>query len=144
MDWGCFKPNRPRTDGTEKQKPIKYEHPPRVATCVFCLSVLVSVWRLVDLRYGLSLPPQAAESAPPDPSQFWRWVCHHKRPLIICEGAKKAAALLSYGYVSVGLPGIFGGVRSRRDESGRVEERHLIPELQYFAEQRLPFHICFD
>ena len=144
MTWGCFKPNRPRTDSTEKLKPIKYEYPPRVATRVFCLSVPVAVWRLVAIRYGLPLPVQASDSAQPDPSQFWRWVCHHQLPLILCEGAKKAASLLSHGYVAVGLPGIFGGVRSHRDEAGRVGQRFLIPELQYFAAQGMPFDICFD
>jgi hypothetical protein len=36
--WGCFKPNSPRID-LEKRKPIKYEHPPKVATEIFFLKV---------------------------------------------------------------------------------------------------------
>lgn len=30
--WGCFKPDKPRRNNHETKKPIKYEHPPRVAT----------------------------------------------------------------------------------------------------------------
>ena len=141
MEWGCFKPDNPRSDHSERAKIIKYEHPPKLPTRVFCLRVPASVWRFVAVRYGVSLPNGLDCH---DPSQFWRWVSAHRLPIILCEGAKKAAALLSHGYVAIGLPGIFAGVRTVRDESGQVLERHLIPELQPFVDQGLSFTICFD
>jgi len=50
MDWGCFKPNQPRT--TKEGKLIKYEHPPKTETRLFCLFVPYSVGLEVAKRYG--------------------------------------------------------------------------------------------
>jgi hypothetical protein len=42
MEWGCFKPRRPRLD-FEKRKVIKYEHPAKIETRAFFLRVS---WRI--------------------------------------------------------------------------------------------------
>src|SRR5579883_214840 len=144
MLWGCFKPDAPRWDSADplQSKRIKYEHPPKTATRLFCLRVPLHLWQLIAHRHGLWLPPAID---PTDYRQFWRWVCQHRLPVILCEGAKKAAALLSYGYVAVGLPGIFGGCRTSRDTTGQVIERYLIPELQTLCALGVTtFVLCFD
>jgi hypothetical protein len=69
---------------------------------------------------------------------FWRWVSNNNIPVIITEGAKKAASLLSLGYAAIGLPGIFGG--HRKDPfDGR---RRLIAELDWLKNREII--ICFD
>ncbi|MEO0804517.1 MAG: plasmid replication protein, CyRepA1 family, partial [Cyanobacteria bacterium J06642_2] len=64
----------------------------------------------------------------------------HNLPIVICEGAKKAASLLSAGYVAIALPGVWNG---RRKGSDLTPER-LIPDLNHFATKRRKIYFCFD
>jgi Domain of unknown function (DUF3854) len=73
---------------------------------------------------------------------FWQWIIETNIAITIVEGAKKAAALLSAGYVAIGLPGIFGGYRSKID--GVDAPQYLIPQLKVFTQQEREFSICFD
>ena len=143
MSWGCFKPDLPRWDSTDPAhtKVIKYEHPPRLPTRLFYLRIPLHLWQAIAQRYSLWLPSVVD---PHDYSQFWRWVCQYRLPIILCEGAKKAAALLSHGYIAIALPGIFGGARTLRDADGRVAERFLIPELQWLCATGVSLVLCFD
>lgn len=78
--WGCFKPNKPCTD-SKKNKPIKYEHPPNVATEVFALKVPQHVWEKIAERCGIPIG---------EATNFWQWVIDNPSvPLIPTEGAKK-------------------------------------------------------
>jgi hypothetical protein len=43
--------------------------------------------------------------------EFWEWVKTTNCPVILTEGEKKAAALISRGYAAIGLPGICTGYR---------------------------------
>jgi len=65
------------------------------------------------------------------------WLINHPEvPIIICEGAKKAACLLSLGYAAVALPGIFNGYRK--------ETQSLIEDLQALATPSRQVSIAFD
>lgn len=64
--------------------------------------------------------------------------------LIICEGAKKAATLLSQGYAAIAIPGITSGYRVVKDDFGKVTRRQLIPDLGIFTLKKRTFYICFD
>ncbi|MEC4988852.1 MAG: plasmid replication protein, CyRepA1 family, partial [Oscillatoria sp. PMC 1068.18] len=78
---------------------------------------------------------------------FWHWVIKHPQiPITITEGAKKAAALLSNGYCAIGLPGIYGGYRTPKDEFGKKiwGASYLIPQLEVFATNSRPFYFAFD
>ncbi|MFM6530155.1 MAG: DUF3854 domain-containing protein, partial [Dolichospermum sp.] len=99
MQWGCFKADNPRLD-PKKNKPIKYEHPPGMATRAFFLRVPRRIWQMMSDKYGVPIG---------DYTEFWEWVLNHDIPISITEGAKKAAALLSVGIVAIGLPGINNG-----------------------------------
>lgn len=141
QSWGCFKPDRPRWTGSgDAKKRLKYEHPPKVATEVFALRVPESLWEKVAKRYKLALPDDHR------PEQFWPWVVAHPQiPIIITEGAKKAAALLSAGYAAIGLPGIFNGYRQRRDDEGKtIGLPTLIPALQAFGQAKRSVYFAFD
>ncbi|MCC5662000.1 DUF3854 domain-containing protein, partial [Nostoc sp. XA010] len=139
--WGCLKPNTPRIDGDSKA--IKYEHPPKVDTEIFALRVPVRIWQLISRRYDVALP-ENYQSLPY--GDFWRWVRENTQiPVIVCEGAKKAAAILSCGYVAIGLPGVWGGRRQPKDEYGENSGApYLIPQLTAFAQPGRRIYFCFD
>ncbi|BAY96071.1 MULTISPECIES: plasmid replication protein, CyRepA1 family [unclassified Tolypothrix] len=139
MQWGCMKPDRPRRDPNKVHKVIKYEHPLRVPTRAFFLAVPDYIWASVAARYEKSISDEDKANG------FWHWVWKYNIPIVICEGAKKAGALLTLGYAAIALPGVNGGYRSPKDEFGQfIGEKHLIPELQHFATLGRVFTICFD
>ncbi|WP_414589347.1 plasmid replication protein, CyRepA1 family [Scytonema sp. PCC 10023] len=140
--WGCFKPNNPKFD-EQKGKHRKYEHPEKVATEIFALKIPHRLWQLVARRYNVALP-DGYENLPH--SAFWKWVLDHPQiPIILCEGAKKAAAILSCGYVAVALPGVWNGLRQPKDEDGNPDGMaSLIPQLQVFAQPGRRVYFCFD
>lgn len=140
--WGCFKPNNPRID-EGKGKPIKYEHPPKVDTELFALRVPGRIWELISRRYDVELP-ENYQSLPY--CEFWRWVRDNTQiPVIICEGAKKAAAILSCGYVAIALPGVRNGYRQPKNEYGEIiGAPYLIPQLAALAQQDRRIYFCFD
>ncbi|MBG1261060.1 plasmid replication protein, CyRepA1 family [Nostoc commune] len=140
--WGGLKPNTPRT-GQDSSKTIKYEHPPKVDTEIFALRIPARIWELISRRYDVALPENYQTLPYGD---FWRWVRENTQiPVIICEGAKKAAAILSCGYVAIGLPGIWGGRRQPKDEYGENNgEAYLIPQLAVFAQPGRRIYFCYD
>ena len=102
MSWGRYKPDNPRIIGS-KNKPIKYESPTKVANRVTYFDIPQHIWDKVAQRYGIKryLSPLAQRlTATPKPLCFWEWVQKHPEiPIILTEGEKKAACLLSMGFV---------------------------------------------
>ncbi len=141
MEWGCFKPNLPRLN--QKGKSVKYEHPPGTPTRVFCLRVTLQIWEKVAQRYNFPIP-ETDITCNGEASGFWQWIMESDIPIIICEGVKKAAALLSLGYVAIAIPGITSGYRVAKDGFGKVMSRQLIPDLAAFTITKRTFYICFD
>ena len=141
MEWGCFKPNQPRIN--QKGKSIKYEHPPCTPTRIFCLRVPLQVWEQVAQRYNVKLP-EIAIAEDGAAIGFWKWVMEHNIPVIICEGVKKAATLLTSGYAAIAVPGITSGYRVIKDKFGKVIRRQLIPDLTAFSITKRTIYICFD
>jgi hypothetical protein len=142
MEWGCFKPNQPRLN--QNSKSIKYEHPPSTPTRVFCLRVTLRIWQQVAKRYNLAIPEDINIADNGEAIGFWQWVMERNIPIIICEGVKKAAALLTQGYAAIAIPGITSGYRVVKDEFGKVTSRQLIPDLAAFAITKRTCYICFD
>ncbi|MBW4644081.1 MAG: DUF3854 domain-containing protein [Goleter apudmare HA4340-LM2] len=142
MEWGCFKPNQPRQNHNGKS--IKYEHPPSTPTRVFCLRVPLHIWQQVAQRYNLAMPNNISIAPNGEAMGFWSWVMTQNIPVVICEGVKKAAALLTQGYAAIGIPGITSGYRVVKDEFGKITRRQLIPDLAIFAIGQRNFYICFD
>lgn len=139
MMWGCFKPNKPRRDWEKIHKYIKYEHPYKNETRVFCLAVPYRIWEFISNRYNVPITADDLDLG------FWHWVFKNKVPITICEGAKKAGALLTIGEIAIGLPGVNGGYRTIKDEFGEpTNQRYLIPDIQHFATSGRSFKICFD
>ena len=139
-NWGPFKPDDPLID-TNKGKARKYEHPAGCETLSILLDVDRVTWEAIASRHRVPLSPlmlrlRDRHTHP----HFWEWVWTYNLPIIICEGAKKAAALLSAGYVAIALPGVWNGRKKR--QGNRPE--HLIPDLQHFATADRTFFFCFD
>ncbi|BAU64039.1 hypothetical protein STA3757_14080 [Stanieria sp. NIES-3757] len=142
--WGCFKPAQPR-QSINQDKPIKYEHPPKTATGLFALKVPVRIWEKIAHRYRINIIASDLDRTRSDLG-FWQWLIEHPEiPLCITEGAKKAGALLSAGYVAVGLPGINNGYRTPKDETGkRIGKSYLIAQLQELVKQQREVYFVFD
>lgn len=152
MEWGCFKPNSPRNDSKKVNKVIKYEHPPLEPTRVFLLYVPDAIWEKVSERCGIAI----SEEDKQNPKGFWYWVWKNNVPITLCEGAKKAGALLTAGYAAISLPGVNGGYRNPKNEEGRSGKGFgsgfsskgvkpfLIPDLEFFCTPGREFYICFD
>ena len=71
---------------------------------------------------------------------FWEWIKQHPEiPIILCEGEKKAACLLSLGFVAIALPGIWKGRVGKQDFSERLH-----PDLVPMAQAGRKFIILFD
>ncbi len=146
-EWGCFKPNQPRIN--HNGKPIKYEHPPKSDTSIFALRVPAHIWDRIAARYGIKRyhsPLTLRLQDRKQPVSFWEWILAHPEiPLVVTEGAKKAGAILTAGYVAIALPGIFNGYRQPKDEWGRVNALpRLIPQLEILARGGRDIYLAFD
>ena len=141
MEWGRFKPTYPRID--EKGRFVKYESPPKTANRVTYFDVPDCIWDKVAKRYGIKRYNSPLALRLRDllrPLNFWEWVLAHPEiPIILCEGEKKAAALLSLGFVAIALPGIWNGRVGKKD----FDER-LHPDLMPLAQLGRKFLILFD
>ncbi|MEM6751528.1 MAG: DUF3854 domain-containing protein [Cyanobacteria bacterium P01_C01_bin.38] len=141
MEWGRFKPTHPRIDS--KGRFIKYESPPKIPNRVTYFDVPDCIWDKVAKRYGIkryNSPLALRLRDRSRPLNFWEWVLAHPEiPIILCEGEKKAAALLSLGFVAIALPGIWNGRVGFKD----FDER-LHPDLLPLAQPGRKIQILFD
>jgi hypothetical protein len=155
-EWGQFKPDRPYHyeeqpkgfDPTSqaKNKLIKYEPPKNVPTEIFALKVPLHLWKAIALRYDVPLPENIVVTPQGEALGFWAWVINNPQiPLIITEGAKKAGAIITAGYVAIALPGIYNGYRQPKNDWGqKLGNPYLIPQLEAFAQKNRPIIFCFD
>jgi hypothetical protein len=142
MEWGRFKPLLPRLDW-ESGKLVKYESPPKTPNRVTYFDVPPDIWDKVAFRYNikryrspLALRLGSRKKVP----NFWEWVQSHPQiPVILAEGEKKAACLLSLGFVALALPGIWNGRVGKKD----FDEK-LHPDLVALAQPGRQFQILFD
>jgi hypothetical protein len=141
MMWGCFKPDRPRRDRNKIHKHVKYEHPYKEPTRAFFLQVPLRIWRKVSTYCGIAIAPEDLQH----PYGFWYWVWRRNIPVVIVEGVKKAACLLTIGYAAIAIPGVNSGYRTPKDELGNIIGKpNLVPDLKHFATEDRRIDICFD
>lgn len=144
----CWKPDAPRMGADRKHdkrtgrwvdatpKPVKYETPPAApgGGGSFAPVVPLEQWGTIAARAGRTRPA----AAPGD--GFWPWLQrHHRVPVVIAEGLKKALAVVSAGHAALALPGVSMGWRT--DDDGT---RRLIPELEAIAAKGRPVVVLFD
>ena len=142
MEWGRFKPTQPRID-IEKGKPVKYESPPETPNRVMYFDVSDVTWDIIAQRYKIKRYHSKLAWRLQDKFErlmFWAWVQKHPEiPVILVEGEKKAAKLLSLGFAAIGLPGIWNGRVGKKD----FDER-LHPDIMPLAQKGRKFIILFD
>ena len=154
--WGQFKPDRPyqceeKNTGfgptsQPKKKLIKYEPPKGVPTEIFALHIPIHLWKAIALRYDVPLPENIVVTPQGRAIGFWAWViANPKIPVLITEGAKKAGAIMTAGYVAIALPGVFNGYRQPKNDWGqKIGNPYLIPQLEAFAQKDRKIIFCFD
>jgi phage/plasmid-associated DNA primase len=99
-----IKPDFPRNN--EDGKPQKYESPKGKGDPVqpLFLAVPDSIWEAIATKWAVPILPEDYENG------FWQWVLNKTQiPVLITEGAKKAGALLSHGYVTISVAGVSNG-----------------------------------
>jgi hypothetical protein len=143
--WGQFKPIKPRLSA-DKGKIIKYEGPPKHPTGIIALKVSQLLWHRIAELNNIPLWLSSLDYDEYQEISFWSWVVNNPEvPLIITEGVKKAAALISLGFAAIALPGVFNGYRQPKDEFGRKTGlAKLIPQLQVFATPGRTVYFAFD
>ena len=77
------------------------------------------------------------------PPGTWATLADPSVPLIITEGEKKAAKADQDGFPCVGLVGVYGWQRKRRDKD-KEAPRELIPDLEGVAWQGRGVYVCYD
>jgi Domain of unknown function (DUF3854) len=120
-EWGCFKPDKPQPawkkddEGNwvkDGNKAIKYHNPPLDPVKYFALRVPFYIGAKIAQRYDLPdayLEHQGSSNQNDEDKGFWRWAIGQKSiPLQFAEGPKKAACLLSHGYLAIALSGVWG------------------------------------
>jgi hypothetical protein len=139
MAWGRFKPDAPRSSSNGKL--VKYESPPKTPNRVTYFRVPIHLWYQVAARYGIKLDHSSLTLGSADrkqPINFWSWVKDHPEiPVVLTEGEKKTGSLLSQGYATISLPGIWGG-------RAKSEAKELHPDLLPLAHPGRTFIILFD
>jgi hypothetical protein len=118
----------------DKQKPRKYETPVGSGSRAYFPPVPTIVRQRIAQRYQVSVPLDGS---------FWEWVRRSNIPVVITEGAKKALALLSQGYVAIALYGVNGGYRSK-DAIGNPCDPYLIPDLVPLISEGRSVFLAFD
>lgn len=147
MLWGRFKPDSSRQEWKQEtqqygEKKVKYESPPKTPNRVTYFRVSLQIWQLIAARYNVAMPEQIIVTPEGEAIGFWAWVLRHPEiPIILTEGEKKAACLLSCGFVAIALPGIWNGRVGKKDE-GEIEYLH--PDLIPIAQPNRKFIILFD
>jgi hypothetical protein len=138
----------------KKGRPRKYSQPEGKSPEVFFPLVTVRVWQKVAAKNNLPMPEFPAVGLNGEALEFWEWVKTTNCPVILTEGEKKAAALISRGYAAIGLPGIYTGYRVTQHgdwvtkpdgtEYQRATARKLHAALQPFDTELREITIIFD
>ena len=133
---GQFKPNEAIhfPNQAKAQKYISF--PKGDGTEVILLLPDMDTWNAIAERYGVPIAPSDIDESRLDKG-FWRWVADNPQlPLEVTEGAKKAACLMSHGYISICLTGVWNSKQKKKLKA--------IPTLAPFLKQGRPIHLVFD
>jgi len=138
----------------KKGRARKYSQPEGKPPEVFFPLVTVAVWQRVSAKNNLSMPEFPVVGLNGEALEFWEWAISSGCPIVLTEGEKKAAALISRGYAAIGLPGIHTGYRvtqrgdwvTKPDGTGyqRATARELHAALQPLDTELREITILFD
>uniref|UniRef100_UPI000AC552EA DUF3854 domain-containing protein n=1 Tax=Pseudanabaena sp. 'Roaring Creek' TaxID=1681830 RepID=UPI000AC552EA len=104
-----FKPDSPRTvTNGDKEKIFKYESPIKsnkeAPPEPLFLKIPDRIWEKIAQKWEVPILPDDY------PQGFWQWVKNNSLvPIILTEGAKKAGATITNGYVCISIAGVSTG-----------------------------------
>jgi putative DNA primase/helicase len=136
------KPDSPRKN--VEGKTIKYESPRGAGNQqLFVPRVSIRVAAEIARKLGVVRDLNLVLAPAGEDLEFWDWFLSTGLPLIITEGAKKAAALVSAGYPAIALNGVWGWGTNEKDMFGEIERgsrgeslKILNPDLEPFLDDR--------
>jgi putative DNA primase/helicase len=141
------KPNSPRKNA--EGKIIKYESPRGAGNQQILIPhVSVRAGHKIATKIGQDAAKKyfqrtALLTPESEDTEFWEWFLSTDYSLIITEGVKKAAAVLSAGYAAIALSGVWGWGNNVKDMFGEIEKddrgdkiKTLHPDLNLFLNGR--------
>lgn len=132
--WQC-KPENPRTD--KKGKLVKYDAPKSVGSTPYLPPVDTATRLKINALWKTEIPLDGP---------FWPHIkAHPKIPIVITEGAKKALALLSQGFVAISVYGVNSGYQTLDKLAGKqLPQPRLIPGLEGLVGKDRKVYLAFD
>jgi putative DNA primase/helicase len=132
------KPDSPRKSA--EGKVIKYESPRGAGNQqLFVPRVSVRVAAEIARKLGVVRDLNPVFAPEVEDRGFWDWFLSTGLPLIITEGAKKAAALVSAGYPAIALNGVWGWGTNEKDMFGEIERGEHGESLKILNSDLEPF-----
>lgn len=122
-------------------KPVKYVSKVGSKSEAYTLRVTEAEIEAAIARWGVAFPYEKELVASPDAVShyYWKWALGSKDvPVVVTEGAKKAASLIGQGIPAIALP----GVSNIWNKKGSVKT--LTRDLQYLRAPGKPVYLAFD
>lgn len=133
---GQFKPDAP-IQFPDQGEPQKYLSFPKggKSSAVYLLLTL-NYWQTISERFNVPIE-DADIIRDREDLGFWVWVLNHPElPIVFTEGAKKAACLLSHGWIAISISGVWAG------QEGKGAKLH--PTISPFIVPGRPVYLAFD
>ena len=141
--------------GFEKAEARRYFQRAGEALEAFFPAVTERIGRLILAKANLPMPEFPVTGVNGEWLGFWDLVESSGCPIVITEGEKKAAALISNGYAAIGLPGIYTGYRvtergewvfqkDTKDDYQKAAKRELHEDIKPFDTKGRSITILFD
>jgi len=133
---GQFKPDTAIQfpDQNESQKYLSF--PKGGKSSAVYLVLTLDFWQGISERFSV-LITESDINHDRDDLGFWLWVLNHPElPIVLTEGAKKSACLLSYGWSAISISGVWMG------QEGKGAKLH--PSIRPFIVPGRPVYLAFD
>ena len=135
---GQFKPDIPlkRPDEQSCQKYITFpkggKDNDRLAAIYLALTL--NDWERISQKWGIRIEDSDIDNSRDDLG-FWRWVLNHPEiPIVISEGIKKEGCLLSLGWVTISVTGVWNGQTGKGKKLHKDLAPFIVPGRRvYFA-----------
>jgi len=133
---GQFKPDTSIKfpDSDEPKKYISF--PKDGKSAAIYLALTLNDWTLISEKFGVPIADEDIDDSRDDLG-FWLWVLNHPElPVCFTEGAKKAASLLTHGWIGISINGVWNGQKGKG--------RKLHPSIEPFISPGRRVYTAFD
>ena len=133
---GQFKPDT-SIKFPDSDEPKKYTSFPKggKSTAIY-LALTLNDWTLISKKFGVPIADEDIDDSRDDLG-FWLWVLNHPElPVCFTEGAKKAASLLTHGWIGISISGVWNGQKGKG--------RKLHPSIEPFISPGRRVYTAFD